>query len=886
MNSRMDFGRMFRQYRRNARDRVNGGPLSQARLADLLSEQCGIVYSRAAISDWERGKGHIHKDDRTVLVGIIQVLHNQGGLNGLEQANTLLTAGNYRALSTDEASQINRAWTEQLQRQTTHGFERIPAMPSHQVIGRERALEALKSQLLGGQNVALSAINGLPGVGKTTLALMLAHDHQIRERFSDGVLWVGIGRRPDTYHLLGRWAKQLGIADQDLDKMGALKLRANAIHEVIARRKLLLVIDDVWDERDVALFKLGGVNCTHILTTRQPQIATTFAKNSVHRVTELNRDGAFELLRHLAPQVVDADRNIAYDIVKKTGGLPLALVLTGNHLRIMSQTGRKRRLYQTIEALKSAETRLNVFAYQPIIDGERHPSLLEDEVISLQSIIGSSVGVISTVAQRVLVTLQLFPPKPNSFTEEAALQIAATTPDVLDELFDHGLLESAENERYCLHQSIHDFAAAAPCDAVSKERFIRYFAIELINRLDENQAYLNEVDNILAALFLANQSTDADLLWELFEPLYPKLVESGHIDLARETLTNLSGLEMSIVIQSRVWRMLGQLAFAQSDYELATQYVQRGIELARKGGDSAECVAQLVLFSSISSNQSKHEQAETLLQEALYLAGQSDDWNEVYRINSALGRSKLMNGHYREAVPHFNHALQLAQTYDLYSDASLQHNLIGIANERQGLLDDADESYRVGLQIARKHRLTTRTMQIIVNIGALQIRQERFRDAIVYLQEGVELARSQSDLGLEAAMLNDIAAAHIQLGEPSLAEPLLIESMRAAQAINENKLVTHIAQRQGEVALALGKVKEAKQHFEHSLAFASTSRYQFLRQFHSHFGLAKVATENGDNEKASHHVSEAFNATKAGQLADVLRKDLVDWCDKLDIRTV
>ena len=56
-----NFGGLLRYYRRKSRDTVNGGPLSQERLADLLSLTGGIIYSRGAISGGERGKGHIHR---------------------------------------------------------------------------------------------------------------------------------------------------------------------------------------------------------------------------------------------------------------------------------------------------------------------------------------------------------------------------------------------------------------------------------------------------------------------------------------------------------------------------------------------------------------------------------------------------------------------------------------------------------------------------------------------------------------------------------------------------------------------------------------------------------------------------------------------------------
>src|SRR5689334_7919672 len=59
------------------------------------------------------------------------------------------------------------------------------------LVGRDELLHRLKQQLCTGKSLALSALNGLPGVGKTALAVELVHDPDVRAHFHDGVLWSG-----------------------------------------------------------------------------------------------------------------------------------------------------------------------------------------------------------------------------------------------------------------------------------------------------------------------------------------------------------------------------------------------------------------------------------------------------------------------------------------------------------------------------------------------------------------------------------------------------------------------------------------------------------------------------------------------------------------------
>jgi len=101
-----EFGNLLQNHREKCLD-LNARKLSQARLGELLGNELGIDgYSGAAVSDWERGKSKIHADDRLVLAELIKVLHDRGGLETLEQANQILTAGNYRALDASEVQKI------------------------------------------------------------------------------------------------------------------------------------------------------------------------------------------------------------------------------------------------------------------------------------------------------------------------------------------------------------------------------------------------------------------------------------------------------------------------------------------------------------------------------------------------------------------------------------------------------------------------------------------------------------------------------------------------------------------------------------------------------------------------------------------------------------
>lgn len=100
------FGFLLRQYRNKSINPQTGRRLSQEALGTLIGKELGTPYSAQAVSDWERDRSQIHKDHRQVLLAIIQIFHACGGMSSPDEAEALLAAGNYRALTQAEVESI------------------------------------------------------------------------------------------------------------------------------------------------------------------------------------------------------------------------------------------------------------------------------------------------------------------------------------------------------------------------------------------------------------------------------------------------------------------------------------------------------------------------------------------------------------------------------------------------------------------------------------------------------------------------------------------------------------------------------------------------------------------------------------------------------------
>ncbi|MCI0397268.1 MAG: hypothetical protein L0332_17775 [Chloroflexi bacterium] len=111
---RSAFGALLRTYRRRCQDPERNGSLTQERLAEFLDTMAGLPnYSHVQVALWEKGTvpgSVIRQDNRQLLIGLIIVLYRCGGITTLDEANALLSAGDYRALNNEEIGQINQAW--------------------------------------------------------------------------------------------------------------------------------------------------------------------------------------------------------------------------------------------------------------------------------------------------------------------------------------------------------------------------------------------------------------------------------------------------------------------------------------------------------------------------------------------------------------------------------------------------------------------------------------------------------------------------------------------------------------------------------------------------------------------------------------------------------
>jgi 1,2-phenylacetyl-CoA epoxidase catalytic subunit len=201
-----------------------------------------------------------------------------------------------------------------------------PSLPDHYV-ERVGALDDVRQALLSDntdRRVALTALQGLGGIGKSVLAAALCRDDAIQNAFPDGIVWVTIGREP------GQLVEQMRLIGTRLgDDAAHYRSQSEAtarLRELLPTKSALIVLDDVWDGDHLKLFIADAPRCRVLFTSRDAGLATSpdFTAELIQLGT-LKPEEALQLLRDRV-----GDDDPAYpEIARRLGYLPLALALVG-----------------------------------------------------------------------------------------------------------------------------------------------------------------------------------------------------------------------------------------------------------------------------------------------------------------------------------------------------------------------------------------------------------------------------------------------------------------------------------------------------------------------------------------------------------------------------
>jgi DNA-binding SARP family transcriptional activator len=197
--------------------------------------------------------------------------------------------------------------------------------------GRTVVLDAVEAVLAPGRTVPIVTLTGLPGAGKTTLAVRLAH--ALRSVFTDGQLYLALGggsakpREPAA--LLGDLLRALGIKGCAIPD--SVSERSALMRSLLSDRRVLVVLDDATDVSQIEPLLPGTAGCAVLVTSRNR--LSGLPGGHLVDVGLLPEPDAREMLgRIVGPRRLTAEPAATARVLTRCGGLPLAIRVAGAKL--------------------------------------------------------------------------------------------------------------------------------------------------------------------------------------------------------------------------------------------------------------------------------------------------------------------------------------------------------------------------------------------------------------------------------------------------------------------------------------------------------------------------------------------------------------------------
>ena len=345
----------------------------------------------------------------------------------------------------DIAGLVSRRYREGEEAVETRGkLIAVPDLPPH-FLPRPDDLEPLKAAVLADVDTGTThkvGVQGMGGIGKSVLTAALARDDEVRHAFSDGVLWVTVGREPALTWRQSQLAETLGDSPRSFEDVQQGRAR---LSELMVDKACLLVLDDVWQAKHAEAFDALGPRCRMVITTRDAGLIMALGA-AEHRLDVLSDEQTLALLAEWAGQAVETLPPEARDVARECGNLPLALAMIGATVR-----GKPDRWGNALHRLRSADLEKirRQFPNYP------YPDLMRAIQVSVEALA-------SDVQARYL-DFAVFPedtPIPEAvlqtFWEPEGLD-EYDTQDVIDALVDRSLARRDESGYLSLHDLQFDY---------------------------------------------------------------------------------------------------------------------------------------------------------------------------------------------------------------------------------------------------------------------------------------------------------------------------------------------------------------------------------------------------------------------------------------------
>ncbi|WP_137233490.1 BTAD domain-containing putative transcriptional regulator [Streptomyces sp. BPSDS2] len=658
--------------------------------------------------------------------------------------------------------------------------------------GRARELTLLREVIAGADGYALplAVLHGMPGIGKTALAVHAAH--RLAEDYPAGQLYVDLhgfsGRRPlDPAEALALLLRAAGADGTDGTLPDTLDGRAAAWREWTARHRVLVVLDNARDAAQVRPLLPGSAGCLAIVTSRNRLSALDGAASLLLDALSA-REAAALFTRIAGTARTSRDPEALELLVDACGRHPLATTLLAGrfrHREIWDLRHLLERLAQSSDPLDELDEEVFVsafrFSYAELAPGTRR----------LLRLLALHPGPDITAAAAAALAGTGSGPGPGGGSEGVRRSI--------EELLDCHLLAEPALGRYQLHDLTRAFAlrmsAAEEPESARGEavgRFLGYCltSAHRAHRLTHPRRRALEPGqlSVYAAEFGDAQEAaawlDAERANLLAAARTAAAEDPDHAALFPHVLAPSLRLWGSWAVTNELYgAAVEALRSRGNPLLLAQTLVEAADVLAQTGpGEALSCAGEaLTLFqdlddpagcadSSLQASRAHLAAGHTgpalrMVARALALYRDLGDVHGEADCLNVEGAALYYEGRYDEALGRARLTLQIHEgTGDLLGQIRA-HNNVGEIHHLQGRIEHAHDHFERSRVLARLHSGAQELAILDTNLGAVYQAMGDTPRALAGFQRALESHRSRGDSLGEANALISMGAAQAASGD-------------------------------------------------------------------------------------------------------------------------
>jgi DNA-binding SARP family transcriptional activator/tetratricopeptide (TPR) repeat protein len=622
-----------------------------------------------------------------------------------------------------------------------------------------------RSAAAGGPGaVRVVVVAGAGGLGKTTLAAHAAH--RARGFFPDGQLYVNLsaasGQPAAPGEVLAGFLRDLGV-DGGKVPAGSGE-RAAMYRTLLADRRMLILLDDAKDAAQVRPLLPGSASCAVLVTTRNkmPDLPGTELVN----LGTLPDPEALELFsRIVGDGRTAAEPEATAEILRACAGLPLAVRICAARLAtrpqwpIATMAARLRDERRRLDELQAGD--LEVRASFQVSYGSLRTGRHRSDPARVFRLLGLWQG------HRISL------PAAAALAGEREEDLSGT----LEALVDANLLESPEPDCYQFHD------------------LLRLFAAERAQAEEAPEARLEAVTRLLG-WYLATAAAAADLLspyrYRIPDDEPPESgppPDSAHDALAwydheRANLLAAVGQAAETGLHEIAWRLptaLFELFGRRHDWADCIAAARIAVNSARLAGSSpGEAWALCNLGWGLASV--GDAEAVSRLEEAVAIRQEMKDLGGQAQASIALSEAHHKIHGARAAYGHSLTTLELVRREGSPGRLSAGLNNHAVYCQDLGKVDEATECLLEALAICRATGTGHGHGYVLENLGRVQLKSGRFREAVLSLSEAHQLQLAQGNLIGQAHALRYLGEAQHCAGHAGQAK----ESLEAALTLYQD----------------------------------------------------------------------------------------------------